>query len=75
MRTILRKMSDGRYFEGPDRWTGNHRRAFNFKSIDSALRFIERWHLRDVEIAFAFSDRPDVTGVPLEKLALRYSDE
>ncbi len=75
MRTILRNVADGRYFEAPDRWTGNHRKAFNFKSIDRALRFIERWHLQDVEIAFAFGDRPQVTGVPLEKLALRYSED
>jgi hypothetical protein len=75
MRTILRKTENGMYFEGPDKWTGDPRLAFNFKSIDRALRFIERFHLRNIEIAFAFNDRPDVTGVPLDRMVLRYSEE
>jgi len=75
MRTILRRLTDGSYFEGPSRWTGNPRRALNFKSIDRALQFIEQWHLEDVEIAFAFTDRKEVTGVPLERVALRFTQD
>ncbi len=68
-------MSTGLYFQGPDRWTSNPREAFNFKSIDRALQFIERWGLKEVELAFAFSDRNAVTRVPLEKTSLKYSQE
>ncbi len=75
MRTILRKTADGLYFEGPDRWTGDPSRAFNFRSIDRALRFIEKFPLHDIEIAFAFNDRSEVTGVPLERMVLKYSEE
>ncbi len=41
--------------------------------IDRAISFIETWRLRNMELAFAFRDR-HVTGVPLEKIALRYSE-
>jgi len=47
--------------------------AMNFKSIDRALDFIDKWNLKDVELAFAFGDSVDVTGVAIEKVSLRYS--
>lgn len=75
MKTLLRKVSTGLYFQGPDRWTADPAEAHNFKLIDRALQFIEKWHLQDVEIAFAFRDSASVTRVPLERIALRYSEE
>ena len=72
MKTILRRVSSGLYFEGPDRWTTDPRRAHNFKMIDRALEFIHRWKLQDVELAFAFDNK--VTRVPLEKTSLPYSE-
>jgi hypothetical protein len=74
MKTLLRKTSDGLYFQGPDRWTSNPAEAKNFKMIDRALDFINKWKLRDVEVAFAFDDAKEVTRVPLEKIALKYSE-
>ena len=73
MKTLLRKVSSGRYFQGPDQWTMDAGEAMNFKSIDRALDFIDKWNLKDVELAFAFGDSVDVTGVAIEKVSLRYS--
>jgi len=73
MKTLLRKVKTGLYFQGPDRWTSNPAEAHNFKMIDRALRFVEQWHLQDVEVAFAFVDRDSVTGVPIEKFGMHYS--
>jgi hypothetical protein len=42
--------------------------------IDRAVDFAEKWHLNDVEIAFAFVDLGEVTSMPLHKTALRYSE-
>ena len=75
MRTLLRKISDGLYFQGPDRWTSDPGEAFNFKSIDRALTFIQTWRLREVELAFAFKDRHEVRHVPPEKVALKYCED
>ena len=74
MRTLLRKVSTGLYFEGPDRWTSSPARAHNFKMIDRAIEFVERWKLKDMEIAFAFDDFGQVTRVPLDKMELRFSE-
>ncbi len=74
MRTLLRKVSTGLYFQGPDQWTQHPAQAHNFKMIDHALDFVRRWHLGDVELAFAFDEAEDVTRVPIDKMELRYSE-
>ena len=74
MRTLLRKVSTGVYFQGPDQWTRNPAQAHNFKLIDHALDFVKQWRLMDVELAFAFDEDEDVTRVPLDKMELRYSE-
>lgn len=74
MRTLLRKVSTGLYYKGPDQWTGNPAEAHNFKIIDRALHFVEKWHLENIEIAFAFDDADGVTSVPIDKIELRYSE-
>ena len=73
MRTLLRKVSTGLYFQGPDRWTDNLGEAHNFKLIDRALQFVQKWKLQDVEVAFAFSDVGPVKRVPLDKIETKYS--
>ena len=70
----MRNTVTGLYFQGPDQWTSDPAVARDFKMIDRALEFVETWSLKDMELAFAFRDANDVTGVPLEKIALRYSD-
>ena len=55
-------------------WTTDPAKAHNFKLIDRALNFVETWCLKDMELAFAFKNRRHVTAVPLEKMALRYSE-
>ncbi len=73
MRTVLRKISTGLYFKGPDQWTSNPADAHNFKMIDHALEFIRKWSLVDIEIAFAFKDEAAVTHVPVEKIETKFS--
>ena len=73
MRTLLRNTATGLYFQGPDRWTSDPAQARDFKLIDRAIQFIETWSLRDMELAFAFRGYNQVTGVPIEKIALKYS--
>ena len=74
MKTLLRNVSTGLYFRGPDQWTRNPAEAHNFKMIDRAVQFVEQWKLRDMELAFAFADEEEVTRVPIDKMTLRYSD-
>ena len=74
MRTLLRNRITGLYFQGPDQWTSDPVAALDFKMIDRAVNFIETWRLRDMELAFAFRGNRQVTGVPVDKLALKYSE-
>jgi len=73
MKTLLRNKATGLYFQGPDRWTSDPAQALDFKMIDRAIDFIQTWSLADMELAFAFRDYKNVTGVPIEKIALKYS--
>ena len=75
MRTLLRKNPAALYFQGPDKWTNNPAEALNFNSIDRALKFIEQWQLKDVELAFAFGDDETVTAVEVDRLKVKYSPE
>src|SRR5205823_4677451 len=56
MKTLLRRVSTGLYFQEADRWTHDPDEACNFKTIDHALDFIKRWQLRGVELAFCFDN-------------------
>jgi len=74
MRTLLRKVSSGLYFQGPGKWTANPAEAKNFKMIDNALDFIRQWELKDVELAFAFKGLKKVTRVSTERVEVDYSE-
>ena len=75
MRTLLRNTATGLFFQGPDKWTSDPAAALDFKMIDRALDFVDTWSLKDMELAFAFRGAHQVTGVPLERIALRYSEK
>ena len=74
MRTLLRNRVTGLYFKVQTSGPATQRQALDFKMIDRAIEFIETWRLRDMELAFAFRDYRQVTGVPVEKMALKYSE-
>ena len=74
MKTLLRKSSNGLFFQGPDQWTNDPAQALNFKMIDRAIEFVNQWNLKDVELAFAFDDLSQVTRVPLDKISVNYSE-
>jgi hypothetical protein len=74
MRTLLRNRVTGLYFQGPDKWTSDPVAALDFKMIDRAVKFIETWRLRDMELAFAFRGLNHITRVPVERIALKYSE-
>jgi len=69
---LLRRISTGQFFKGPDQWTKEPGDALNFRMIDRALDFVDRWHLMDVEVVFAFADEDQVTSVPRDKIALDF---
>ncbi|HWQ91949.1 MAG TPA: hypothetical protein VN673_09780 [Clostridia bacterium] len=73
MRILLRHTESGLFLIGPDKWTADPQRAFDFKFIDRAVAYTETWGLKEVDLAFAFDDPPAVTSVSIERTAARYS--
>src|SRR5439155_25309364 len=71
MRTLLRSIPTGLYFQGPDKWTGNPAEALDFKSIDRAMQFVETRALKEMELAISFNALNYVTGVSLDRIALK----
>jgi len=68
MKTLLRNVATGLYFQGPDKWTGDAADARDFKAIDRAIDFIRTWKLDGVELAFAFRGTNQVTFVRVEEI-------
>ena len=75
MKTLLRRVSSGLYFQGADQWTADPEQAHNFRSIDRALEFVRTWKVRGVELAFAFGDSNNITTASLEKTSMDYSHD
>lgn len=75
MKTLLRKIPTGLYFQAPDRWTNDPWEASDFGTIDKALEFVQASNLTEMEMAFAFSRAGDVKTVPLERITARYSPD
>jgi hypothetical protein len=75
MRTLLRRVSSGLYFQSADHWTADTENAHDFRSIDRALEFIRTGELRGVELAFTFRNSDHVRAVSIHDMSLRYSDE
>ena len=73
MRTLLRHTATGLFFQGPDQWTTDPERAYDFRFIDRAVSFAETWGLKQVELAFSFDNPEWVTTVAIEKTALHYA--
>jgi len=75
MRTLLRRVSSGMYFQAADQWTPDPDQAHNFRSIDRALEFVRTWKLRGVELAFAFQNSDSVTTAPVEETSPDYCQD
>jgi hypothetical protein len=73
MRTLLRNTVNGLYLQSPDKWTSDPERAFDFRFTDRALKYVETWHLNQVELAFASNDSEQITSVALAKAALQFA--
>jgi hypothetical protein len=73
MRTLLRHTATGLYFQGPDQWTSDRERAYDFRFTDRALSFAKTWELKEVEFAFAFENPEWITTASLEKTEVRYA--
>ncbi len=66
MKTLLRHLGTGLYLECPGRWTENTDQAYDFRFADHAIRYVDTWDIKQVELAFAFDEPQCVVGAPLD---------
>jgi len=67
MKTILRNLRNGTYFQGLEDWTTNAREAFDFKGPDRAIRFVRDAGLNKMEVVFAFGDPRYDVHLPIDE--------
>ncbi len=73
MKTLLRHTRTALYFQGPSCWTSDPQSAYDFHFIDRALRYVEIWGMKEIELAFAFDDPISITTAPLNKTAAHFA--
>jgi hypothetical protein len=67
MKTILRNLRNGTYFQGIEDWTTNPSQAFDFKGTDRAIRFVRDAGLKHMEVVFAFEDPQYDVHLPIDE--------
>jgi hypothetical protein len=56
MKRLLRRLSDGLYYQGPGTWTNNPDHAYNFHKTTGAIECCLREDLPAVEVVLKFED-------------------
>jgi hypothetical protein len=75
MRTVLRHSTTGLFFAGADCWTDNPAKARDFRLIDRALDFVEKFHLKDVRVVFTFRNGRSIFEVPPSCLEMDFVEK
>ncbi len=66
MRTLLRKIPTGEYYQTLSRWTTDPNDAYDFRTINPAIKFVHLAHLPQMELVLSF-EAGHSTAIPLEK--------
>jgi hypothetical protein len=66
MRVLLRKITNGFYFQQGGRWVSNPEKGFDFGSIHQAMDFAEQNRPDHLELALAFDSSRFISAVSLK---------
>jgi hypothetical protein len=58
MRTLLRHIPTGRYFQSLEKWTVKPQKAHDFRFAERALRFVAATGFRDMELVLTLKTTP-----------------
>lgn len=67
MRTFLRHIATGHYFQSQEKWTTDRDEAFDFGLASNALKVAHKLRIRDLELVLKFDDPDHVTATPFDK--------
>jgi hypothetical protein len=68
MRTFLRHIATGQYFQSLERWTPDRDDAYDFGIIAKAMKVAHKTGVPDLELVLSLDDPDEVAATPFEKL-------
>jgi hypothetical protein len=68
MRTFLRHIATGQYFQSLERWTPDRDDAYDFGIISKAMKVAHKIRIPDLELVLSLDDPDEVAATPFEKL-------
>ena len=76
MKTLLRNISTGFYFQGRDNWTAFADKALDFKSTERVIRFVRDTAVdtMELELLLCFDDTRYNISLPLDERFGIYAD-
>jgi len=66
MRVLLRRKTNGFYYQGAGKWINNPEKGFDFGSIHLALEFGGKSRPGELELALAFESSNLISAVSIE---------
>jgi hypothetical protein len=72
MRTFLRHVATGHYFQSLEKWTLDRDEAYDFGFVSKALKVAQKLRMRELELELSFED-PEQAATPFEKLMRGFS--
>lgn len=68
MRTFLRHIATGQYFQSLEKWTPDRDDAYDFGIISKAMKVAHKIRIPDLELVLSLDDPDEVAATPFEKL-------
>jgi len=73
MKTFLRDIATGQYFQSLERWTIDREDAHDFGIISKAMKVAHKMRVPDLELVLSFDDAEPAAATPFEKFLLGLS--
>lgn len=67
MRTFLRHIATGQYFQSLDKWTPDRDDAFDFGIVSKAVKIARKLRIPELELVLSFDDPEQAAATPFEK--------
>ena len=63
MKVLLRRTTNGFYYQGDGKWINNPQKGYDFGSIQQAMEFASKTTPEQIELALAFDDANLISAV------------
>ncbi len=68
MRTFLRHVATGHYYQSLEKWTLDRDDAYDFGLVPKAIKVAHQLRIRDLELVLSFDDPEQAQATPFGKL-------